>query len=326
MTSDLVQSNVRAVIDRLASQTPDNLFLVDPTAERKISYAELKTSCVAVTNRLAELGIERGQSVGYAMTNGADAALVILGCLYGGYLATAINLVSGKSTIGYVLEHSEAKAVICQQHTKSLLDEAAPNSAAMFIDVADISFLDDLEVATSAPKSTDDGLLMYTSGTTGVPKGVVLSQSSLLAGGENTAIAHGLTSSDRGLCVLPLYHINGLCVTLLGTLVSGSSLVLPQKFSVSEFWNHLRKQTGTWFSVVPTQISYLLNEAETNGHSMEGLEQLRFGRSASAPLSPDVQQAFESKFGVPVIETMGLTETAAQILSNPIDGQKLAQR
>jgi len=129
-----------------------------------------------------------------------------------------------------------------------------------------------------------------------------------------------LNAEDCGLCVLPLYHINGLCVTVLGALVSGSRLIVPQKFSVSTFWNYLRSNSGTWFSVVPTQISYLLMDADKNGHDADGLANLRFGRSASAPLSPDVQQAFEKRFNVPIIETMGLTETAAQILSNPMHG------
>ncbi|MEP1441773.1 MAG: AMP-binding protein, partial [Hyphomicrobiales bacterium] len=114
----------------------------------------------------------------------------------------------------------------------------------------------------------------------------------------------------------------GLCVTLLGSLVSGSRLVVPNKFSVSTFWNTIRSNKCSWFSVVPTQISYLLQEAENNGHDAHGLDCLRFGRSASAPLSPDVQTAFEERFNVPIIETMGLTETAAQILSNPLEGKR----
>ena len=90
---------------------------------------------------------------------------------------------------------------------------------------------------------------------------------------------------------------------------------MPLRFSVKRFWGWISEQACTWFSGVPTQISYLL--ADQEAVDPEGLTQVRFGRSASAPLSPDVQQAFESRF-VPIVETMGLTETAAQILSNPL--------
>ncbi|NND91559.1 MAG: AMP-binding protein, partial [Granulosicoccus sp.] len=159
-----------------------------------------------------------------------------------------------------------------------------------------------------------DGVLMYTSGTTGRPKGVVLSHGNLLAGGRNVVLAHGLTSSDRALCVLPLYHINGLCVTLLGPLLSAGSAVFPVRFSTSGFWQWIDRFQCTWFSVVPTQIAYLLRDAGTAVQR----PLLRFGRSASAPLSPAVHDSFERLFGIALIETMGLTETAAQILSNPL--------
>jgi len=162
--------------------------------------------------------------------------------------------------------------------------------------------------------SNSDGLLMYTSGTTGKPKGVVLSHGNLLAGGVNVAVGHELTARDRALCVLPLYHINGLCVTLMGPLVSGGSVVMPKRFSTSQFWDWISDNSCTWFSVVPTQVSYLLRDAEQS----RSTPTLRFGRSASAPLSPDVHSNFEEQFKVDIIETMGLTETAAQILSNPM--------
>jgi acyl-CoA synthetase (AMP-forming)/AMP-acid ligase II len=96
---------------------------------------------------------------------------------------------------------------------------------------------------------------------------------------------------------------------------------MPQRFSTSNFWEAIARYACTWFSVVPTMIAYLLEHAEREGFdraALGGLPQLRFGRSASAPLAPEIHRAFEHRFGVPIIETMGLTETAAQILSNPM--------
>ena len=313
-------ASIQLLIDRRAEETPDEVFLIGPDQGRSVTYLQLQKSCLAMGGVLQEHGIGVGDTVAYAMRNGCDAAQVILGLMYHGCLATAVNLVSGANTISYVFSHSGARLVFCQDDTLSLLQEACDPGAMPVMVNMDRQSFDAFELFDKAePVASDaDGLLMYTSGTTGVPKGVVLTHRNLIAGGENAQLAHQLTAQDRGLCVLPLYHINGLCVTLMGALVSGGSLIMPGRFSVKVFWDQLADHGGTWFSVVPTQISYLLHEAENA--TPQRLASLRFGRSASAPLSPDVQRAFEDKFNVPIIETMGLTETAAQILSNPIDG------
>ena len=129
-------------------------------------------------------------------------------------------------------------------------------------------------------------------------------------------MAHELTPSDRAMCVLPIYHINGLCVTIMGPLVSGGSAVVCERFSTSQFWNQCRDHEATWFSVVPSLISYLVHGDAEPDRTVR--ERIRFGRSASSALAPDVQNSFESRFGIPIIETMGLTEASAQILSNPM--------
>ncbi len=313
--------SVRGLIDLRADTTPDAVFLTDPVTGGTISYLGLRDRCRAVAARIARKGVKPGQAVAYALSNGPASAVCVLGIMYGGYLATAINLVAGNDTISYVLSHSSTRLVLAQQQTQELVERAlqALDHPPQTVLVNDDFFEICHDAADLPPLAhDDDGLLMYTSGTTGRPKGVVLRQSSVLAGGVNAVLAHQLTASDRALCVLPLYHINGLCVTVMGPLASGGGVVVPPKFSVSSFWATIRDHACTWFSVVPTQISYLLHDAEKASGNPADIPGLRFGRSASAPLSPDVHEAFETKFGLPIIETMGLTETAAQILSNPL--------
>ncbi len=313
--------SVRALIDQRAGSMPDAVFLVDPASGQTTSYRQLRDRCRSVVARIDQHGVKSGDAVAFALTNGPHSAICVLGIMYGGYLATAINLVAGNDTISYVLSHSRTQLVLTQQQTQSLIAKALESSEDPPPTVAvDSGFWDITGSDLDLPPLDhhDDGLLMYTSGTTGRPKGVVLRQSSVLAGGTNAALAHQLTAADRALCVLPLYHINGLCVTILGPLVSGGSVAVPQKFSVSSFWPTIRDHACTWFSVVPTQISYLLHDVENASSNPADIAGLRFGRSASAPLSPDVHAAFETKFRLPIIETMGLTETAAQILSNPL--------
>jgi acyl-CoA synthetase (AMP-forming)/AMP-acid ligase II len=158
---------------------------------------------------------------------------------------------------------------------------------------------------------------MYTSGTTGRPKGVVHTQSSLLAGGWTVSVAHELTENDRGMGVLPFYHINGLCVSVIGSLVSGGSLAMVSRFSASKFWQQAANGGITWFSVVPTIISHLLHGASEPNAELKS--RLRFARSASSALAVETQRAFQDRFGLAIVESLGLTETAAQCLVNPLD-------
>ncbi|HET9578661.1 MAG TPA: AMP-binding protein, partial [Usitatibacter sp.] len=162
-------------------------------------------------------------------------------------------------------------------------------------------------------------LLMYTSGTTGTPKGVMLTQSNVTANAHIISREHRLGPSDRVTAVLPLYHINAFAVTMLAPLAHGGSLAMPPRFSASRFWELVTGCECTWLNFVPTMVSYLL---EGPAPPREALAKVRFGRSASAPLPPEHLRAFQDKFGIGVIETMGLTETVAPAFSNPYEPER----
>jgi len=297
--------NARAAIDATA--------FVFPQTEPDLTWYDLRTEAHRIASGLTALGIAKGESVAILHPNGRDAVLALFGALYGGFRATMINLGAGNAAIAYALGHCQARFALVADQARDLFAAAVPDTAITALAQDSIR----PSTATLHPITPQDhALLMYTSGTTGQPKGVVHSHASLLAGGWTTTVAHALLSRDRGLCVLPIYHINGLCVTVMGALVSGGSLAIVPRFSASKFWDQAERSQATWFSVVPTIISHLLHN-DTNPTPATRLR-LRFGRSASAALAPDVQTAFETRFGVPIIETMGLTETAAQILSNPL--------
>jgi len=285
------------------------IFTEDGTSLR---WSELRAEAAHIASQLTVAGHAKGESVAILHPNGRAAVIAFYGALYGGFRATMINLAAGRDAIAYALDHSDACTAFVHESAAEIFAAAKPESMTRF-------------AAEGAPGAAsvlhditpqDHALLMYTSGTTGRPKGVVHSHASLLAGGWTTAIAHGLQPEDRGLCVLPIYHINGLCVSIMGALVSGGSIAMSPKFSAGQFWTDAGASGATWFSVVPTIISHLLHAPGDPDPITR--RRLRFGRSASSALAPDVQTAFETRFDVPIIETMGLTETAAQILSNPL--------
>jgi long-chain acyl-CoA synthetase len=169
------------------------------------------------------------------------------------------------------------------------------------------------------PGETDIALLMYTSGTTGLPKGVLLSHRNLLANAARITDEHRLADDDRVLASLPLYHINGLVVTLLTPLFHSGSVVMTPRFSARTFWRDAAFHGCTWINVVPTIVAYLLNCDEACAFDLSAL---KFCRSASAALPVEHHRAFEARFGIGIIETMGMTETAAPIFSNPYDASR----
>jgi acyl-CoA synthetase (AMP-forming)/AMP-acid ligase II len=320
-------TTVRALIAQHARTQPDAVFAMFPETQAELSYKALEQEVQQYAAQFYALGLAQGDTVSYMMGNGRSALVLFLSALYAGLIVSPLNPAAGPEQITYVLQHSDTKLVFVSPNFKAVVDQAQSASA---IAIPTVECDEDCgpvwpQASVSAIKlvpiePTSDGLLMYTSGTTGRPKGVVLTHENLLAGGMNTAVAHELTSTDRALCVLPLCHINAQCVTVMAPLVSGGSLVLPHGFSATRFWHWVTESQCSWFSVVPTIISYLMHQP------MDGQKELiesapvkvRFGRSASAALPPALHAGFEEKFSVPIVETMGLTETAAQILSNPM--------
>jgi long-chain acyl-CoA synthetase len=193
------------------------------------------------------------------------------------------------------------------------------NSAhAVYAETPDTSGLSATETPSGPHLLSGDSiaLLMYTSGTTGAPKGVLLSHRNLLANARNISAEHQLGGDDRVLAALPLYHINGLVVTLLAPLFHAGSVVMTSRFSARTFWRDVARYHCTWINVVPTIVAYLLNNDEACAMDLSAL---KFCRSASAALPADHHRAFEARFGIGIIETMGMTETAAPVFSNPYD-------
>ncbi|MEX3008953.1 AMP-binding protein [Hoeflea sp. TYP-13] len=314
------EGTVRDLLDSRAKHAPNAVSHIFAHDGSTLTWAQLRHKAKNISDTLTAMGIKKGESVALCLPNSRLAILCLFGVFYGGFRATPLNLVAGPEALGYALSHSKSRFAFVG-HGQAELFEAALRAVPS--DVTAITVSDRInwpDVGDWVPQhdvaGNDHALLMYTSGTTGRPKGVLHSHAGLLAGGWNTSLAHGLTADDRALCVLPFFHINGLCVTLIAPLVSGGSVVVCKKFSNSRFWDQCAQFDVTWFSVVPTIISHILHsDAEPDG---ETIAKIRFGRSASSALAPEVHSAFEERFKIPIIETMGLTETAAQILSNPL--------
>ena len=318
-----MQRTIREYVDRQAAEQPEAIYLIAPETGRAMTFFELQRASRTLTRYLLGMNIEPGEKVALLMHNGYQACRLFVGAMYGGYCVTPLNLLAQASQLGYVLEHSDVRIVFAApdqlQRLNTALASVPREIKVVACDVDAQEFLPEDTVAANdlpTPAEEDDALMMYTSGTTGKPKGVVLTNRSVISGGQFVSAAHELGPEDRVMAVLPLYHINAQIVTATSPLVHGGSLVLPNRFSASSFWETAAKHQCTWLNVVPTIISYLLNGPDPR---QLDLSRVRFCRSASAPLPPSQHRAFEEKFGIGIIETLGLTETAAPCFSNPLD-------
>lgn len=318
---------IRYYVDLQAREQPDAPYLIAPETGRVMTYAQLQRASRELGAALLARGLEKGDKVALMLHNGYQTARLLLGIMYSGHVVAPLNLLSQPSQLAYVLEHSDTRIVFTSAEfsgrlTATLAGIKRKLEVIVLDPDAEASFGFSSARQFLLPDITegDDAMLMYTSGTTGVPKGCVLSHRNVCAGGEFTSQAHRLTAADRVLCSLPLYHINGQIVTAVAPLVHGGSVVMPHRFSVTDFWELVSAHRCTWINVVPTLISYLLNGPDPFAPEKKlNLERVKFCRSASAPLPPELHRAFEARFGISVIETFGMTETCAPCFTNPYD-------
>ena len=178
--------------------------------------------------------------------------------------------------------------------------------------------LDPAAVAPAVQPTAPSGaaVIMASSGTTGRPKVIPLTEAQLLHTARAIVGHHRFGPDDRGYCPLPLFHINGLVVGVLSTLVAGSTLVVDARFSRRAFWSTVADHDVTWINAVPAIIAIL---AAAPPPDPEVARRIHLVRSASAPLAPAVRARFEAHCGIGVLETYGMTEAASQITANPLD-------
>ncbi len=165
-------------------------------------------------------------------------------------------------------------------------------------------------------------LLLFTTGSTGAPKVVPLTQANVAASVSGIRSSYHLEPDDATLVIMPLFHGHGLIGALLATLASGGAAYLPAagRFSAHVFWDEITRAKATWYTAVPTVHQILLARAATD-HPGASPPALRFIRSSSAPLAPAVAYRTQKHFGAPVICAYGMTETAHQAASNPLPGE-----
>ncbi|MEI7613026.1 MAG: AMP-binding protein [Betaproteobacteria bacterium] len=325
MSFDLHSATVRSLLEFRAAHDPNSVFVLSPESGRQLSFSELGQSAREHAAFLSAHGIAPGAHVGMLLPNGLQAVRIFVATMAASRVVVPLSLIAQAEQLAYVIEHADCVAIfVAHEYDERLRLALQAVKRPVQVVVIDP---DQLEVQASeelpdspdaSPQADDVALLMYTSGTTGRPKGVLLSHRNVLSGARFVSESHGLGAADRVLAVLPMYHINAQIVTVLAPLFHGGSLVMPQRYSTHAFWSLADEWKCTWINVVPTIIAFLLADAaERNAPQPVERSRLKFCRSASAPLPPEHHRAFEQRFAISVLETMGLTETAAPVFTNP---------
>jgi acyl-CoA synthetase (AMP-forming)/AMP-acid ligase II len=313
-------SDSNSLLDILKAGPAGRTAVIIPEAGIQVTYQSLRDQVMAMADDLATLGIQRGDRVATVLPSGLPAIVTFLAASIAG-TAAPLNPGYRLDELSFYLEDTSARLLLLPPDGADEARQAAQGKVPVHtVQMDDKGYVRILDVSgspkTAAPPSPDDiALVLHTSGSTGRPKRVPILHSNLVASAHNIVDTYGLTSQDVALCVMPLFHVHGLVASVLSTFQSGGTVVIPAKFNPLSFWRIVRDTHSTWYSAVPTIHQLLLSRA--GGERPAGSENLRFIRSCSAALPPDMMASMEKVFGAPVLEAYGMTEAAHQMASNP---------
>ena len=284
------------------------------------SYRSMEENSARVAQQLRSMGAVVGDRITVQVEKSVGALWLYLGCLRAGLVFHPLNTAYQANELEYFLGNAEPRIVIGDEKTTPLLLSIAKAHST----VIDISTLAEEarerppEFKTVSSEPNDLAALLYSSGTTGVPKGIMLSHMNLLSNAETLVSAWGFTETDTLLHALPIFHVHGLFVGISCSLMSGSCMYWQNSYIVEAVLNALPKCSV--MMGVPTYYTRLLaSEAFNRSHT----KSVRIFVSGSAPLRPETFHAFEERTGKRILERYGMTETGMNS-SNPLAGDRRA--
>ncbi len=322
-------ASVADLVGSRSGTSSEHVYLRSVDGARAVTYGELRRIATRWSARLAQLGVEPGETVGLALSDPMELSAVFVAALAAGRTLAPLDPAATDRELVAACTRTAPKIVLSDRRApygnrtewittppgEGSLSGTYPADALDTVDAVDAVDV----TGALPPAASTGGVVLTTSGTTGAPKVICLDQVQLLHTARAVAEHFEISADDRGFNALPLFHINAEVVGLLATLVSGSTLVLADRFHRRGFWAAMARHRVTWINAVPAILARLshLEEGETVPAG------IRFARSASAPLPVPVLERFERATRIPVVETYGMTEAASQITANPLgNGRK----
>jgi len=304
----------------------DKTLLETPKGEQ-YSYADIDKESAKLANYLSELGVSVGDRVSVQAEKSLQALCLYLACLRGGFIYHPLNPAYTIAELEYFLENAEPTVVICDRDRLSTIDpliKAYEISHCLTLN-ADGSgtlinhSLDSSGSFVTAQRDADDvACLLYSSGTTGLPKGIMITHENLSSNAKTLVDVWGFSSNDKLLHALPIFHVHGLFVALGCVLLSGASMHWLAKFNSESVIKYLPESTV--LMGVPTYYTRLL---ESTNFTINVTENVRLFVSGSAPLLEETFLRFQRLTGQAIVERYGMTETNMNC-SNPLLGERRA--
>lgn len=308
-----------------AGRTPDRPAILAP-GRPPLSYGALWRDTMQTLHSLRSAGLRRSDRVAIVLPDGCDAAAAILSVT-----AASVCVPLNPGFTGDEFDRYFTQTGVAALLTSPDLDSPSRRIAkARGIPVLDLSTLTHRASGTNEQPAnlpdfavaSDDAFILLSSGTTSLPKTIPLTQSAVCRSAHNVGEAIELTADDRLLGVLPLFHGHGLISGLIAALSVGSSVICTPGFDPATFFRWLSEFRPTWYTAVPT-IHRAVLEAASAHKQQARRSSLRLIRSASSTLPTKVLRGLQKQFGVPVIDTLGMTEAATQVAANPLRRRKL---
>ncbi|NDJ53748.1 MAG: acyl--CoA ligase [Chloroflexi bacterium] len=342
------------LLDRRAAEYAHKTFLIhyDEAGNREeVSYSELNRAVNKSANYLSkELGVGRGDRVATIGYNHSDLVIISFACWKLGAVVAPQNIAEDDQRINFILRNSQSVVLLVRfdylaraaqivagedehlepvDNVRQIVQVGGDPSAAYPHFQTEIEKQRDAWEAPEQVRLDDEALLVYTSGTTGAPKGVVLMQYNMLVDALGIAEWHGITADQRMMCVLPIHHVNGIIVTLVTPLLVGGSTVLNFRYSSSHFWERIAKEQVQIVSVVPTLLQFSLEYADKaaaegrsiwgEGVSAEDLGAFRHFICGAGTLAVGLATTFEERFKMKIVHGYGLSESTCYSCFLPPD-------
>ena len=297
-----------------------------------LSYGGLRKTATDAAHVIGNLGISRGDRVLIVLNNGPEAAVAFLAAASAG-VACPLNPGLTGPEFEFTMSDLAASALLTNPDPSIARDvatklgipilEIAPGEKAGEITVKSANGTDRKPAPSHAAgllreaTSDHEALALHTSGTTARPKLVPLTHGILCASARNISASLGLNPADRCLNVMPLFHVHGLVAAMLSTLYAGATIWCAPGFNGMKFFGWMDQAKATWMTAVPTIYQAVLARAARNAETI-ACNPFRFMRSSSAAMPQSVLERLEQTFGMPVVESYGMTESAQQICANPL--------